>query len=148
MRCDCSARGDSLGFYGGMAVGRCGVTNCKATAFGDDMIAATKMAPVATHRSDGEVMEDAIRSCTGTGLAAPRGSIFVRFSTRLAAQGASDLADMRAIEMPLGRVAGAGGQGSRKRNGGCGWRRGVAIRMARRLCRFARSGGATRVAAP
>ena len=96
------------------------MTKCKATIFGDDVITATKMAAVATRRSGGAVIEDAARSCLGKGLVRLRGSICVRFSTGSPPRGASDLADVEAIEVAVGEVAGAGRQG-------WGWRGASAV---------------------
>jgi hypothetical protein len=70
----------------------------------DDVITATKLAAVATHRSDSAVIEDALRSYLGTGHAAAARVDLRAVLDRLAAHSAKDLSDDEAIELAVDEV--------------------------------------------
>jgi len=73
------------------------------------VITATKMAAVATPRSVSAAIEDAVGSCLGTVWSGPAARVdFRAVLDPLAAQGASDLADVEAIEVAVEELAGAG----------------------------------------
>jgi hypothetical protein len=70
----------------------------------DDVMTATKMAAVATHRSDSAVIEDALRSYLATGHAAAARVDLRAVLDRLAAHSANDLSDEEAIELAVEEV--------------------------------------------
>ncbi len=70
----------------------------------DDVIMATKMAAVATHRTDSAVIEDALRSYLGTAQATAARVDLRAVLDRLAAHSADDLSDKEATELAVEEV--------------------------------------------
>lgn len=73
----------------------------------DDVITATKMTAVATHRSDSAVIEDALRSYLGTSHAVAARVDLRAVLDRLAAQSPDDLSDDEALDLAVEEVRAA-----------------------------------------
>ena len=81
----------------------------------DDVMTATKMTAVATHRSDSAVVEDALRSYLGTGRAEATRVDLGAVLDRLAAQNADDLSDDEAMELAVEEVRAVRAERRRRR---------------------------------
>ncbi len=73
----------------------------------DDVITATKMTAVATHRSDSAVIEDALRSYLGAGHGEAARVDLRAVLDRLAAEKPDDLSDEQALELAVSEVQAA-----------------------------------------
>jgi Arc/MetJ family transcription regulator len=73
----------------------------------DDVITATKMTAVATHRSDSAVIEDALRSYLGEGHGAAARVDLRAVLDRLAAHSPDERSDDEALELAVEEVRAA-----------------------------------------